>query len=246
MGKKRGVQFNCFSPPVMLATLCIETVLFIYTLIRYKTTPVTRLIMTSVAALAIFQLCEYHVCTGYGFSAEQWSRIGYVAITMLPAVGLHTLYVLAGKPARRLVLVAYATMTAFIIYFLTYHAAFIGYQCTGNYVIFQIGERPALAYGLYYYGWLFGAMGIGMKWANQLKKEGELSLAKLQTVRALIIGYLVFLVPTALSNTVKPSTRRGIPSIMCGFAVLFALILTLYVLPRAGSLRHRQKSLEKS
>jgi hypothetical protein len=241
--KKSGsTQLNCFSPPVMLATLIVESGLIIYTLWRYKMTALSKLVVFSLASLAIFQLSEYHVCTGYGLRAEDWSRLGYVAITALPPLGLHILHVLAGKPARKLVTAAYVTMAGFVAYFLTYEAAFIGYKCTGNYVIFQIGNGPATAYGLYYYGWLFTALYLGGRWATKLLKEGKKSSKKLQTVRALIVGYLVFLVPTALANTVSPATRSGIPSIMCGFAVLFALILTLYILPRGSEVRDALKS----
>jgi hypothetical protein len=220
----------------MVATLVIEVCLAIYTIWRYKLTPLTRLIVLSLLALAAFQLCEYHVCTGYGDGAVRWSRAGYVAITLLPPLGLHILHVLAGKPGRKLVIFAYLTMIGFVGYFLTYHAAFIGYQCTGNYVIFQIGSHPALAYGAYYYGWLLVAILLGFRWALQVKDK---MATKAKTIEALIIGYFVFLLPTAIVNSIKPETRRGIPSIMCGFAVLFALILVLYILPKAGQLRHK-------
>lgn len=235
--QRKSTQFNCFSPPVMLATTLIEVTLLIYTIWRYKLTPLSRLVLLAVAALAVFQLSEYRVCTGPALGAVAWSQLGYVAITLLPPLGLHILHILAGKPGRRLVFAAYATMAVFVAYFLTYDAAFIGYQCTGNYVIYQIGDRPALAYGIYYYGWLFAAMGLGIKWASQARIKGKGSLKKLHTIRALIIGYLVFLVPTALANSINPESRRGIPSIMCGFAVLFALILVLYILPRAAKRR---------
>ncbi len=227
--RSKGVQLNCFSPPVMVATLIIETCLAIYTLWRYKLTPITRLVVLSVGALAVFQLCEYHVCTGYGPNAVRWSRAGYVAISLLPPLGLHMLHVLAGKKGRKLVIFGYLTMIGFVTYFLTYHAAFIGYACTGNYVIFQIGDRPAVAYGLYYYGWLLVAIVLGVRWSKQLKAR---SLKKAKSIEALIIGYFVFLLPTAIVNSIEPETRRGIPSIMCGFAVLFALILVLYILPQ--------------
>jgi low temperature requirement protein LtrA len=226
----------------MLATLTVESLLLVYTFWRYKLNTLTRLALLSLAALGTFQLCEYRVCTGYGLSAEEWSRLGYVAITILPPLGLHILHVLAGKSKRNLIIIAYLTMAAFVVYFLTYHAAFISYRCTGNYVIFQIGARPSLAYGLYYYGWLFTAIGLGVKWTNQLQKKGKLVHTRLQTVRALIVGYLIFLVPTALANSIKSSTRRGIPSVMCGFAVLFALILVIYILPRANKLQVRLRS----
>jgi hypothetical protein len=237
MRKKSGIQFNCFSPPVMVATFTIEIILAVYTVWRYKMTSMTRLIVACVLALAVFQLSEYHVCTGFGLRAEDWSRLGYVSITALPPLGLHILHKLAGKPGRKLVTASYVSMVGFISYFLLYHAAFIGYQCTGNYVIFQIGVRPALAYGLYYYGWLLTAIVLGARWANKVMKAEQPDHTKLHVIRALIIGYLVFLVPTALANSVSPQTRRGIPSIMCGFAVLYAIILTIYILPRVVSLR---------
>lgn len=222
----------------MAATLVIELVLFAYTLWRYKLTVVARLALLAVGALAVFQASEYQVCTGFGMNAENWSRLGYVAITALPPLGLHLMYVLAGKPGRRLVLAGYTLMAGFMIYFLSYHAAFIGYQCTGNYVIYQIGKGPSIAYGLYYYTGLFTAIGLGVKWASETLRKGS-SRRKLQTIQALIVGYLVFLVPTALANSVNPETRRGIPSIMCGFAVLFALILVLYILPRVAQRRSK-------
>jgi len=230
----KSTTFNCFSPPVMIATFVIEIVLAAYTLFRYKLNTLGRLAVAMLVALAVFQLCEFHVCSGWGVRATEWSRLGYVAITLLPALGLHMLHVIAGKPHRKLVAAAYVTMAGFIAYFLLVPSAFRSYQCTGNYVIFQIGERAAIMYGLYYYGWLLAALSLGVSWANEFKAKGDTHKRQLNGVKALVIGYLVFLVPTAMANSVTPSTRRGIPSIMCGFAVLFALILALYILPRLG------------
>lgn len=237
VNKHKSTQFNCFSPPVMVATVIIELSLAVYTLWRYKMDRLTRLVVVCVLALTVFQISEYFVCTGSGLSAGDWSRLGYVAITALPALGLHILHVLAAKPKRRLVIAAYASMVGFMAYFLTYQTAFTGFACTGNYVIFQIGENPAIAYGAYYYGWILTAMYLGGRWAGQLRKRSVSAYSRVKTLRALVVGYLVFLVPTAVVYSVSPSARRGIPSIMCGFAVLFAVILTIYVLPLAASKR---------
>ncbi len=231
---KQKTQFNCFSPPVMIATMIIETWLAIYTVWRYKMTVITRLVTITVLALAIFQLAEYFVCTGIGSMTVPWSRVGFVAITALPPLGLHIMHVLAGKPGRRLVNGAYASMIAFIGVFLLWPDTFIGHQCTGNYVIFQFTANVTGTYGVYYFGWLLTGIGLGFKWANELKAKGKTSLRQLQTVQGMILGYLVFLVPSGLSMAVKPDVRRGIPSVLCGFAVLLALILVLYIMPRAA------------
>lgn len=219
----------------MIATVVIESGLAIYAAYRYKVSPLTRLITMILLALATFQLAEYFVCTGFGLQGTMWSRIGFAAITTLPALGFHALHILAGKPRRRLVQASYGMMAAFMAVFLLYPIAFSAQQCNGNYVIFQL--RPLLggAYYVYYFGWLLAAIVLGAHWANELRAKGVAVRQKLQTVQAMILGYLVFLVPVTLVNSISPATRRGIPSIMCGFAVVFALILGLYVLPRAAA-----------
>jgi len=242
MRKNEGVRLYCFSPPVMVATLVLETGLALYTAWRYKMTMLTRLAIIMLVGLATFQLAEYFVCTSYGLHAEQWSRLGFIAISTLPPLGIHIMHQLDAKPRRKLVVAAYATMVGFIVFFLMYRTAFIGYRCSGNYVIFQLGARASMAYGVYYYGWLATGIGLGMRWANELLAKGHAGLKKLQAVRGFILGYLVFLIPTAIANTFKPETRRGIPSVMCGFAVLFALILVFYILPRTALHRRASKA----
>jgi hypothetical protein len=238
---KKTITFNCFSPPIMLATFCIEIILAAYSLLRYKLNIYTKLSVALLVALAIFQLCEYHVCGGWGVRASEWSRAGYVAISLLPPLGFHLLHVLAAKPNRRLVVAAYISMVGFVLYFTVVPHVFRGYACTGNYVIFQIGTKPAICYGLYYYGWILAGIVLGIRWANELKRKGQ-SRARNLSTQALVLGYLIFLVPTAVANSVKPDTRRGIPSIMCGFAVLFALILALYILPKMATKRDKRSS----
>lgn len=221
----------------MIATMIIEVSLALYTLWRYKTSIMTRLALITLICLATFQLAEYYVCTGIGSMAVPWSRVGFVAITALPPLGLHMMYVLAGKPGRRLIKFAYALMAAFMVFFLAWPGTFTGHKCTGNYVIFQFTANVTGTYSIYYFGLLAAGMGLGAKWADELKAKaaGKAKKVKeqLQTVQALIIGYLVFLVPSALSMTIKPEARRGIPSVLCGFAVFYALILALYIMPRA-------------
>jgi hypothetical protein len=237
MRKQPSTQLNCFSPPVMLATLTIESALVIYTIWRYKMNTATRLITSMFVCLGAFQLAEYFVCTGDGLRGEQWSRFGFVMITILPPLGVHLMHVLADKPKRKLVAASYATMAAYIGIFLFYKTALVGHQCEGNYVIFQIGHTLGGMYYIYYFGWLAVGIGYGAYWANKLMEKGASFVKQLESVRGLIVGYLVFLIPVALANSINPQSRRGIPSIMCGFAVILAFILAGYILPRAGEVK---------
>lgn len=220
----------------MLATIAAELVLAGYVVWRYHLNTLARLVVAALAGLATFQVAEYLVCTGT--NAEAWSRVGFVAITALPPLGLHILHQLAGKKAGRLVAAAYVSMVGYMAFFMLWPTAFAGQECTGNYVIFQIGYQAGGAYATFYYGWLLVALGLGTHWRKQLLAQGKKAVKRhAEAIQGLMIGYLVFLVPTGIANTVNPETRRGIPSIMCGFAVLFAFMLVLYVLPRAGKLR---------
>lgn len=212
-----------------MATFIIEVSLAMYAVLKYHLNEVGKLIVATLLMLGLFQLAEYFVCGGAGLDANQWSRIGYVAITTLPPLGLHMMYAINKSPANKLVMLGYGSMAAFITYFLVSPTAFSGYQCTGNYVIFQLGSTASLAYSLYYYGWLLTALIVGFLFI----KKPETVPAANKLTKALMLGYGVFLVPTATAMFIKPETRSGIPSIMCGFAVLFALILALYILPRA-------------
>jgi hypothetical protein len=177
------------------------------------------------------------VCTGAGSVAVPWSRVGFVAITLLPPLGLHLTHVLAARPKRRLVYASYLTMAGFVAFFLLAPGIFTGHKCNGNYVIFQFSANVTGAYSVYYFGWLAAGIGLGCHWANQLKARGAKAYRRLQSVRGIVAGYLVFLVPSGLSMTIRPDSRRAVPSVLCGFAVFLALIVALYILPRAAELR---------
>lgn len=226
----------------MLATIAIEAGLAVYTLVRYKLNPTTRLIFLTLVCLATFQVAEYFVCAGSDGRVEAWSRLGFATITILPPLGFHLLHVLAKKPRRRSVAAVYGLMALFVSVFLLLPNAFVNYQCTGNYVIFHLRSNLGGVYWLYYMGIILTGMALGLKWAEELRKQGKKAVQTLRNIQVLIISWLVFLVPAAIVNIAKPETRDGLPSIMCGFAVLFALILALYILPRTAKTKPRRKA----
>jgi hypothetical protein len=204
MRKSKSTQFNCFSPPVMMATMIIEVVLAVYTVWRYKMSPVVRIATVTLLMLGSFQLAEFFVCTnsiGHGIS---WSRIGFAAITTLPAMGVHLIHRVANKPIGKMVATAYITMAGFIVFFLAFPNVFQNYQCTGNYVVFRLKPNAGGFYWVYYMGWIFSAAFLGARWANELMRKK--ATKRLNAVRGLIIGWLVFLVPTAIANIVDPAS----------------------------------------
>lgn len=211
----------------MLATFIIEFSLLIYVLWRYKLTKLSRLAVTFLACLGIFQLAEYMLCGGLGFSRVEWVRLGYLAITFLPALGLHMISVIAGKSIKGLLFVVYSMVAAFAFYFVAISGAIVAHECAPNYAVLQAGSTASYLYAAFYYGTLLISIGLAALWARQKPKKAP-------ALRWMVIGYSAFIIPTTIVNLIDPSTIDGIPSIMCGFAVLCALILVWRVLPLSG------------
>lgn len=220
----------CFSPLVMILTFTIEMILALYTLWRYRLTPVSRLVILILLALATFQLAEYNICeASFGMSSLDWARVGFVAITLLPPLGVHLSLEMAKKTRaqRKLLIVLYAVAAVFAGAFLTVgHGMQDGAVCLGNYAIFEVAPTTIRMYSAYYYGLLLLGIWIALQNAHTQQTK-----TKRLAQYGMVAGYLVFLLPTTTVNVLDPETISGIPSIMCGFAVLLAITLVGYVLP---------------
>lgn len=233
----KSTRLYCFSPPVMLATFAIEIIFAGYVLWRYKFTPITRLIVSLLALLAMFQGTEFMLCGGLALEGGTWSRIGYGAITLLPPLGIHLAYLLANKKPGVVVAAGYITAAAFLGYFAFATQAISGHTCYANYVTFNTADGSTIPYTLYYYGWLFVGTFLTFKWAPLLDKDRKAALY------SLMVGYLALLIPTTTITILWNETLAGIPSIMCGFAIILAGLLTLKVAPESIALKKNTKPL---
>lgn len=222
-------RLYCFSPPVMIVTFAIEIGCAIYTIWRYKLTPITRLAALILICLAAFQLAEFNVCEGaFGLSSLDWARVGYAAITLLPPLGIHLATRIAGDNKRQwMVWLGYGSGVLFALFFLLVDHGMQSQKCLGNYVIFDIAPGALPLYTVYYYGWL--AVSTIYSWQQAMKAK---SVGVKRSLQFLAIGYLAFIIPTIAAAIINPTAAAGIPSIMCGFAVILALVLTFFVVPR--------------
>ncbi len=222
----KELRLHCFSPPVMIATFVIEMALAIYTVWRYKLNPVTRLAVALFVCLALFQLAEYNVCEGaLLLDGLGWAKLGYISITMLPPLGIHLIATISGDKRRWIWMAGYGLAALFVGYFLFVINGVNTGVCLGNYVIFEHGENLTYPYAAYYYGLLL--LAIFYAHFRAKKASGRIRAA----LKSLVIGYALFMTPTTLVNIIDPSTIYGIPSIMCGFAVLLAVVLAGKVMP---------------
>lgn len=230
MFKNYTGKFYCFSPPVMLATFLFEFGAAFYIIWKYKKEQLTKLVVAMLLALGTFQLAEYMICGGLGLQGTEWARLGYVSITLLPALGIHIIATLANKKAPLLVGSAYLSMVAFAAYFALVPGAINSHECRANYAVFNIDEINVWLFSAYYYGWLLVGTIMAWYWSRGHKNQAALLW--------MTAGYLLFMLPTATVNLIDPTTLHGIPSIMCGFAVLLAIVLVAKVMPSAGAAKH--------
>lgn len=210
----------------MMLTFLIEVVLLVFVFIRYGLrTTLHRVASAILVCLALFQLAEYNVCGRFNVSALSWSRLGFVAITLLPPLGVHLLFTIISRKRDLLLAGAYVSSLIFIYVFGFSNLAFNSHVCAGNYAIFQLNNHMGGWFFMYYYFWLFASIFLGlraMKHANPKQSR---------VLRYFVSGYLFFLLPTTVINMLRPETTSGIPSIMCGFAVIYAVVLVFGILP---------------
>ncbi len=224
MKKDKGrMTLYCFSPLIMIITFVIEIALAIYTLYKSHKAKSDIGIVITLVFLAIFQLSEYQICGGSDLLF--WARLGLFCITFLPVVGLYLISKL-GKGSY-LLRFYYFIAIAFAAYFVFVPQSIQGVSCGGNYVIFNIQTSIHSLYGFYYFGFLLLGIWEAVK---GIKLEHNKEKIK-KALKWLIIGYLSFILPLTLVYILLPITRVGIASIMCGFAIIFALILTFKIAP---------------
>ncbi len=216
----------------MIATFVVEMGLAVWTLWRFRQSLIVWLTVILLLCLATFQLAEYNICEGaLRMSGLTWARIGYVAITALPAIGIHMLTLIARKRMPVAVYGSYLAMLGFMAYFLFVGHGITATSCGGNYVIFETNNHATSWYTLYYYGLelvtLLLAYHLGRNAKGHIK----------QALYGLTAAYLTLIVPTATVNLFNRELIHAVPSVMCGFAVFLALIVTLYVLPRTAEVK---------
>lgn len=210
----------------MIATFAIEIGLLLYTIIRYRMSPLTRIVAATLFCLAFFQFAEFNVCEGPNGLNELYSRLGFIAITLLPPLGIHLVQTISERGPKWLPWLAYASGLVYIVIFGLHGAAFQSNVCAGNYAVFNLMPNLGGYFFAYYYFWLLLAVSMCLYFGVKGTQKVREALA-LQA-----FGLLSFVLPTGIVNAVRPETIHAIPSIMCGFAVIYALILAFGVTPR--------------
>lgn len=231
MKNKNKNTLYCFSPPVMIATMLIEVALAVFVFFKQKKSFLKNLTILTLVLLTVFQLAEFMVCQKYtGISTLLVSRLGFVAITLLPPLGIHIANTIAGRKRNWSSIASYVLAAGFVGYFLVAPGSINDSICPGNYVIFRLGPSASMAYGVYYFTLLACLLALCIYLAIASKNKHHK-----QALVWLMIGALSFLVPTGIIYFIIADSINALPSVMCGFAVILAIILATRVVPLANT-----------
>lgn len=213
----------------MIATFIIESILIMYTLFFRKMNASVKIGVILISCLAIFQLAEYGVCETLGSHGNLGSKLGFLAITLLPPLGLHLVLSIAKKKHNLLLLMSYVGAIVWIFAFL-FGDIMTGSVCEANYVIFNISEPFEGLYYLYYDSLILLAMGYAIIYAQ---KKHKLHKKLRRALLILVGGYAAFLIPSILFTLIEDykGNDSPLPSVMCGFAVILALALAFGTIP---------------
>ena len=216
----------------MIATFFIEMALVMYTLFTRKLNKSTKIGVILIFCLSIFQLAEYGVCE-VSWGANYIAKLGFIAITLLPPLGLHLVITIGRRNYRLLIIASYLMAVLWMLLFV-FGNIMSGSVCAGNYVIFNISEPYENIYYLYYNFLMLLSMGLAISFA-QKKRHPAKNIRR--ALHALVIGYLSFIVPAIVFTLINDfkSNDSPLPSVMCGFAVTLALILALKTIPLTSS-----------
>lgn len=205
-----------------LIFFAIELIFLIIICSKNRDHPQFWIIFTIMLLLQTYQLSEFLMCIGV--APNMVVRLAISIITFLPPTGyLLTIRVLQCK--RKFIDIIYylsllfGTLLSF--YYLFMDTTIVLQDCNPIYAVYQIGY-PIL-YGVYYYLVIFFALLVIF---YQIIFKGVLK-HKLKGL-LILIGYISFLLPMAITLIVDPILIPAISSIMCKYAIILAIMLLFF------------------
>ena len=223
--KNKHMILRCFTPLVALATFAIEIILALFVLVKYRKTTIGILSIGFLVSLALFQLAEFVIC-GTHVGAPIWSRIGFASTAFLPVIGLHYIYYINSITKTWLLKLLYILTILLAIGFFLPSDPYFGYACLGTYVQFTVTSVFHRVYLWHYIVIVGSSLFILLVYIFSKRKQ---HIRRLNVW--MLVAYLLFLIPTYTLVVLQVITGKDVPSILCGFAILAALVVVGKILP---------------
>ena len=211
----------CLTPWISASTFVIEVSIASWLFGKAKSKE-TWLSFFTVTFLALYQLSEVGLCV---YHSQSWNLFGYLAVTWLPAFGIH-LAVLQTKK-RVLVWPWYVVAAIFSGGMVATPFLLPSAQCDplfSSYYDFPAGYS---LYEAYYMGTIALTM---ILLASHIWRTKE-KIARVKDA-IVLIGFLSFVIPAFWIKFTVPFLHESFPSIFCFFAVFYAISLVIREHPK--------------
>ena len=196
----------------------IEFFILVAVIIFNRKHPFFWSIAMMLVLLQLYQLVEFLICIGVNENIT--GRIAYTIITFLPPMG----YFLSSKVVGWKFpdyWIGFAAATGFSLYYIVTPGSVGLVSCNPFYAVYSV--HHSFYYGIYYMGIL--VYSIFFLAAHLIFRRNKVDRKSSLFV---LIGYLSFLVPMYLMVWVDSYFANKVPSIMCKYALLLAVILAVF------------------
>ncbi len=206
---------------VSLIFFFIEFAFLIIIIIKNRKHPQFVWIISLMIFLQVYQLMEFLVCIG--IDPNIIGRMGLVSITFLPPLGvLLTSYVT--KLKHWINWSGILVGIGLSVYYCIVPNAFTDLTCNPFYATYNypLGNF----YGIFYFGYIIWALLLIIIAFIVNRKKSKKDLNRNAII--VLIGYISFLLPMAITVIIDFSTKPSISSIMCKYAILLATTLLIF------------------
>ena len=219
-----------YSPILAIVAAAFEIIVVGWALWGPGERGVVRTTGAILMLLAAYQLAEVAICSNVA-AAGFLPRLAFVIVTWLPALGLLLIAQLRQPRSRIFGGSAYAMLAAAagVVVWIVVDRSFASASvCNAVYARYTHAMPRFLVYSSFYWLGLAGMIGFSGYGAMTCR-----DLRRRQQLTQVFIGTTGFVGLSMLTSWFVPTARGALPSIMCHFALLFAVCLTrLIVLER--------------
>lgn len=212
----------CFTPAVSFLTFAIEILMAAWVLYLNPKERINRVSAAVLFFLGMYQFTEWGLCSaGDPF---WWGKLGFIFYTTLPALAVHWVYAL--RDDKRAIWPVHFVSAGFILYALLASDFVNTAECGRFFVKVLHNWLPMLYWPYFTYYTLFIAYPAVML-LNSIIHEDDKPRRRMYVWG--LVGMLAFTFPTFFVLLVLPEFNLFFPSMLCQFALLFAISVAYVV-----------------
>ncbi len=212
---------NAYTPVLSIVTAAFETAAAVWTFAGRGRKRITALCGVVLLLLAGYQVAEAFACSNAAWSLA--ARIGFLDILWLPALGVFLVLRLSNLSSRTVAVVSslYFAAAAAMAVWILLEPDFVNMSVCRVVFARYATARPVYTFFGIYYQFGLASMLIGAAAIMAGMEDG----VRRRHLADILMGTLCFVLPALLIDVTVPEARGAIPSIMCHFALIFALFL---------------------